>query len=481
MPFVDIIPMHKIILSEVLMRKKSNLDITSSPIRASIISYTLPIIFASLIQVLFNAADLAVLGWFDNSADSSAIGAVGATGAIISLLVNSAIGLSGGTNILLARSIGAEDIPRSRRIVNTSLVLALVGGILMGAVGMISSRWFLTATECPDNCFAGAMTYLYLYYAATPAVLIYSFGAAIIRVSGDSQRPLYYMIISGALKVVMNFILCLVLENKVAAVGIATLASQMLGAVLVTLHLLHIDGPCGLRIKELGFSFDEFKRIMATGLPGAFNGALYSISNLQIQGAINAFGSSAVAGNSASAQIEGLASSCTNAFGTATLTFVGQNIGANKPERVKQSIRTSVIMSVSITVAISVIALLLRVPLLKLFLPADDLAVRFAQVRMFSLFTLFWMAAINNAISSAIQAFGYPTFPMLNSIITVLLFRVVWMSLIYPSLPVVDDPVPNIFNLYSCYMVSWTLSLIAATVMFFVLYTRYKKGKIRSL
>lgn len=463
------------------MSKGNAMDLTKSPIRSSVIKYTLPIICASLIQVLFNAADLAVLGWFDSSADSSALGAVGATGAIIALLVNSAIGLSGGTNILLARAIGANDIPRSRSIVNTSLTLALFGGIIMTIVGIVSARWFLTVTECPENCFSGALTYLFLYFSATPAIMIYSFGAAIIRVSGDSQRPLYYMIFAGALNVVLNFILCLTISNKVAAVGIATLASQVLGAILVIIHLIRIDGPCRLNVKSLSFSASEFKKIMSTGLPSAFNGALYSISNLQIQGAINSFGSSAVAGNSASVQIEGLTSSCTNAFGTAALTFVGQNIGARKEDRVKQSIRFNIIISVSITVFISIFALLFREPLLGIFLPNDELAVRFAEVRMFSLFTLFWMAAINSILSAAIQAFGYPSLPMLNSVVTVLLFRVVWMSLIYPNLPINDDPVSNIFNLYSCYMVSWTLSLITCVTMFTVLYRRYKKGYIKTL
>ena len=463
------------------MSKSDVLDITKSPLKSSIIKYSLPIIFASLIQVLFNAADLAVLGWFDTSSDSSAIGAVGATGAIIALLVNSAIGLSGGTNILLARAIGSQDIPRSRRIVNTSLTLALVGGVIMGVIGIISSRWFLNVTECPSNCFDGALTYLYLYFSATPAIMLYSFGAAIIRVSGDSQRPLNYMILSGALNVVLNLILCLTIDNKVAAVGIATFASQVLGAVLVIIHLLRIEGPCHLNVKELSFSTSEFKKIMATGLPAAFNGALYSISNLQIQGAINSFGSSAVAGNSASSQIEGLTSSCTNAFGTTALTFVGQNIGAGNQDRVKQSIRFNILVSVSITTCISIFALLFRVPLLKIFLPTDELAVRFAQVRMFSLFTLFWMAAINSILSAAIQAFGYPSLPMINSIVTVLLFRVVWMGLIYPNLPINEDPVSNIFNLYSCYMVSWTLSLIACVTIFTVLYKRYKSGRIKTL
>ena len=463
------------------MAKRNSIDIINAPLRPAIIRYTMPIIFASLIQVLFNAADLAVLGWFDSSSDSAAIGAVGATGSIIALLVNSVIGLSNGTNILLARSIGAEDIPRSRRIVSTSLILALAGGIIMSCVGMASASWFLGATKCPDNCFAGALSYLYLYFAAAPAIFIYSFGSAIIRVSGDSQRPLYYMIFAGALNVVMNFILCAILTNKVAAVGIATLSSQVLGAVLVIIHLLRIDGPCRLNVRELTFSFSEFKKIMATGLPGAFNGALYSISNLQIQSAINSFGSSAVAGNSASAQIEGLASSCTNAFGTAALTFVGQNIGARRDDRIKQTIRFSILASVAVTVTFSALALIFRIPLLKLFLPTNELAVRFAEVRMFSLFTLFWMAATNSVLSSSVQAFGYPSFPMTNSIVTVLLFRVLWMGWIYPNLPVSADPVSNIFNLYSCYMVSWTLSLIAITVMFFIVYTRYKRGKIRVL
>lgn len=463
------------------MFKKSSIDVVNSPLRPAIIKYTLPIIFASLIQVLFNAADLAVLGWFDTSADSSAIGAVGATGSIAALLVNSVIGLSNGTNILLARSIGAGDTPRARRIVSTSLLLAVVGGVIMGIIGLISGEWFLSATKCPDNCFAGALSYLYLYFAASPAIFIYSFGAAIIRVSGDSQRPLYYMVIAGALNVVLNFILCVVLTNKVAAVGIATLASQVLGAVLVLIHLIRIDGPCRLNVRELTFSFGEFGKIMSTGLPSAFNTALYSISNLQIQSAINSFGSSAVAGNSASAHIEGVASSCTGAFGTTALTFVGQNIGAGRNDRIKHSIRFSALMSVCITVTISVLALALRRPLLGLFLPTNEMAVRFAEVRMFSLFTLFWMAATNSVLSSSVQAFGYPSFPMINSIVTVLLFRVVWMSVIYPSLPFGPDPVKNIFNLYSCYMVSWTLSLITITVMFFTVYSRYKKGKIKAL
>ena len=463
------------------MFKSSNVDIINSPIRKSVIRYSLPIIFASLIQVLFNAVDLAVLGWFDKTPDSSGIGAVGATGAIIALLVNSAIGLSSGTNILLARSIGSGDVPRSKRIVNTSLLLALAGGVLIGAIGIISGEWFLTATKCPDNCYTGALTYLDLYFAASPAVFVYSFGSAIIRVSGDSQRPLYYMIWSGLLNVIMNVVLCLLLDNKVAAVGVATLASQLLGAVLVIIHLLRIGGACHLELKEIRFSFPEFKKIMVTGLPGAFNSALYSISNLQIQSAINSFGSSAVAGNSASAQIEGLAASCTNAFGTSALTFVGQNVGAGKRERVKQSVSFSTLVSVGITLCISAVALIFRVPLLRIFLPSDALAVSFAEVRMFSILSLFWMAAINSVLSCAIQAFGYPTLPMINSIVTVLLFRVLWMGAIYPNLPVTDNPVSNIFNLYACYMVSWTLSLIACATIFSVIYSRYKNGKMKTL
>lgn len=458
--------------------KNKSVNFTEGKLLPAIITYSIPLIFASLIQMLFNAADLAVLGQFDTSADSSAVGAVGATGAIIGLLVSSVVGLSGGTNVLLARSVGANDVERSQKIVGTSIILSASAGIIMLAVGMLSASRFLEWTNCPENCFGGALTYLYIYFAATPAIYIYNFGAAIIRVSGDSRSPFIYILISGALNVVLNFILCIVMAEKVAAVAIATLVSNVLGAVLVVIHLIRMkDGPCKVNIKHIAFSFKELGNIFLLGLPTAFTTALYSISNLQIQGAINSFGSSAAAGNSASAQLEGFVNSITSSIAMAAMVFVGQNVGAKRRERVKLSIILCVIINGIAALVLGYGVLLFGKPLLGIFLPGDPLGVDVAMVRMACLLSIYFVAAIDSVLSFSLRAFGYTILPMLNSVFTVVLFRTVWMNLIYPNMTFIGDPIKDIFNVYVCYIYSWVMSLVVQIVFFIVIYRRYMTGK----
>ena len=252
------------------MRNKT-VNFTEGKILPSIVQYTIPLILSSLMQLFFSAADLAVLGNFDTSIDSSAIGAVGATGSIVALLVSSVIGLSGGTNVLLSRAVGAKNDDRAQDVVGTSIILSVVAGIVMMTVGYCSARWFLNITACPENCYSGALTYLYIYFAAAPAILIYNFGSAIIRVSGDSHSPFVYILTSGVVNVVLNFVLCLMLEQKVAAVAIATLASNLLGMCLVIRHLLKIKtGACRVDIRRLSFSWKELGNIFVLGLPTAF-------------------------------------------------------------------------------------------------------------------------------------------------------------------------------------------------------------------
>ena len=192
-------------------------------------------------------------------------------------------------------------------------------------------------------------------------------------------------------------------------------------------------------------------------------------------------GDAAVAGVSLVVTLDNVLIVFFTALVTGGSVIVAQRLGTSNTKDISEAAKQLMYATTIVATAVMATVLIFRVPLLKLFLPTDELAVRFAEVRMFSLFTLFWMAAINGILSSSIQAFGYPTFPMLNSIVTVLIFRIIWMNFIYTNLPTTSDPVSNIFNLYSCYMVSWTLSLITCTVMFFVLYYRYKRGKVKSL
>ena len=406
--------------------KKKNIDFTKGDLLPLIIAYSIPIILSGLVQTMFNAADMAVLGAFDKSSDSSAVSAVGATGAIISLLVNSFIGLSGGTNVLLARSVGARDDERSQRIVGSSLILALAVGVVMTVAGILSAPWFLSVTACPANSYTGALTYLYIYLSATPAILIYNFGAAIIRVSGDSRSPFIYILIAGVANVVLNLILCLVLTNKVAAVAIATLVSNVIGMLLTVAHLLRLkEGACRVNIKNLQFSAREMLNIVLLGLPTAFTSALYSISNLQIQSAINLFGSSATAGNNASAQVESFVATILNSVSTTCMVAVGQNIGAGEKTRVKGSIGRSVFINFSVALILGLGLLALGRPMLRIFVPNDSMAVEFGMVRLACLLSMYTFMAVDVTLSNAIRAFGYTLLPMLNSIFTVILFRTV--------------------------------------------------------
>ena len=462
--------------------KRRNIDFTEGKLLPLIIAYWIPLVFAGLVQTMFSAADMAVLGAFDKSSDSSAVGAIGATGAIISLLVNSVIGFSGGTNVLLARSVGAKDEARSQRIVGSSLVLSVIIGFSIIAVGMIAAPWFLDITNCPANSDNGALIYLYIYIAAAPAILIYNFGSAIIRVSGDSRSPFIYILISGVVNVILNFILCVILEEKVAAVAIATLVANVVGALLTVLHLLKLkDGPCRVDIRNLKVSAQEIRNIVLLGLPNAFTTAIYSISNIQIQGAINSFGSSASAGNNASAQVETFVSTLVTAVSTTAMVSVGQNIGAERKDRIKHSIVLCLIMNTIVSVVLGYTALAFGKPLLRIFVPNDALAVDIGKVRLMCLLTIYFIMAIDNTLSSSIRAFGNTLLPMLNSLVTVVLFRTIWMNFIYPNMTFVGDPVKDIFNVYECYIISWIMSFVVQIVLFFAVYNRHMKDKRKTI
>ncbi len=444
------------------MFRKKDIDATQGPIFKNFVIYAIPIAVGSIIQALFNAADMMVLG---KMASSIAVASVGATTTIASLLVNTFIGLSGGTQVVLSHAYGSHDRERIKKTVNTSIILAVVLGIVLTVVGISYAEWFLRMTKCPSDCFNGAVIYLKIYFLAIPMILIYNYGSAIIRVSGDTQRPLYYLIACGLLNVILNVILCLVLTEKVAAVAIATLASQVLGAILVMVRLCTIQSDFKFDIKNLCFDFSVLKKILFIGIPAALNSSLYSISNLQIQSAINSFGSAATAGNTAATNVESFIGSFSNAIGLTCLTFVGQNIGANKKDRIKKTIRVSFICAASTGLVLGMGAFLIGRPLLSLFISDDMTAIEYGYIRMKYILTVYSIGSVNNVIGSVLQAFGHAEMPMLNSVFSVLILRFVWMGIIYPNFQTLN-------NLYFCYTVSWTLSFIIGFTLFSIVYPR---------
>ncbi|MBE6610105.1 MAG: MATE family efflux transporter [Ruminococcaceae bacterium] len=453
------------------MFKIKEINSTEGPLVPSIIKYAIPIAIGALVQVLFNSADIMVLG---NFANSVAVAAVGATTPIVGLVVNSFVGLAGGTNVILAHSVGAKDNDRIKRTVGTSLILSVAIGMILAVVGLFFADWFLEVSACPDECIEGASLYLKIYFASAPFLMLYNFGAAILRVTGDTQRPLYYLIACGLLNVVLNFILCVILSQKVAAVAIATFASQVLGALLVMIRLIKMDGPCKTDLRHLIFCPKTFGRIMALGLPGALNASLYNIANIQIQSAINSYGTAAMAGNTAAISIESWVASFTNSVAATAMAFVGQNLGAKKPERVKKTILYCMVIGVALGILLGDGFFLFGKQFLGVYLPGETEAIEYGYVRMHYILALYFIAAISGVLGNAIAAFGYSILSMFNSVFSVLILRFVWMFFVYPHFQ-------TIHNLYLCFTVSWILALIVNIIMFSVIYRNFKKGKIMKI
>jgi putative MATE family efflux protein len=454
------------------MARIKNVDVLDGKLLPSILRFGIPLLFVALIQSLFNAVDIMVLG---QMADTDAVASVGATTSIVHLLVTISFGISMGGKIVLARLIGEGAKEKTEQTVFTNIMTAIILGALTMVVGIALAPLFLKITNCPAEIYDGALIYLRLYFAAAPAIMIYNFGSNLLQVSGDSQRPLYYMIASGLLNVILNFILCLVMPQKVAAVAIATAASQILGAVLVFRRILVMDNDCRLLLRGVKWNWRSFYKIMANGLPIGFSSSLYSLANLQIQSALNSFGSAAIAGNAAAVNIEGIEGAiAASPWGSAVGVFVGQNVGADNKKRVKRSILICTAISIGVAIVMGVGTTLFSAPLLSLFVDSAD-AVHYGQIRMLYILLPYAIAALNGILSNTIQAFGYSIFSTLNSILSVFVFRMIWMQNVYPLYP-------TFHVLMQCFLVSWMLIALVNLIFFFVLYYgRFKKNKIKKM
>lgn len=455
-----------------LLARNKSIDATEGPLLKSIILYTVPLIISSIIQTLFSAVDMAVLG---NMADSSSVASVGATTSITGLIISSCIGLSAGTKIILSRYIGSRDFTEVKKTISTSLITAVVLGGIIAVIGFVFAGDFLRLTKCPAECFEGAVVYTRIYLLAAPAILLYNYGSSVLVSSGDTQRPLYYIIAGGLLNVILNIVLCLILEQKVAAVAMATIASQILGAFLVVRRIFKMDGCCNLTLRELRGSWQAFVKIIKLGFPLCLHQCLYPLANLQIQSAINSYGVAAIAGNSASGTVEGIKNSLYVGFGQTVAVFAGQNLGANKQDRVKRCVKLCLTLAVTIATVVGVFVFLTGRFWLSIILKDDELAIDYGMTRMFFLVLFGFVSAVNQVLAGTIQTYGYTNFSAANSIFGILIFRILWMKFIYYPLW------ESFTSLMACFLVSWVVTMITNIVGYCVIYRRYKKGLVKRI
>lgn len=458
--------------------KAKNIDATEGKLLPKIILYAIPLILSTLIQQLFNAIDIVVLG---QMANAEAVASVSATTSVTSLLVNSFVGLASGSRVVLARQIGAKDYPNVRKTTDTSLLMGLIIGVIVAAVGFFAAPWFLEITNCPEECIEGALLYIRIYIMAAPFIMLYNFGSSAITAEGDTQRPLYYIMIGGVANVVLNIILCLILPQKVIAVAVATVASQVICSVLVSVRLLKMDGPCKVVIKKMRLSLRAFGSIMRFGLPMMLVNALFPLSNLQIASAINSFGYFATAGNGAASTIENIVSATSGPISVTAATFMGQNIGANKPDRVKMTFWQCMLLTTLFGGLVGVVTFFTgRFWLGTIVGYENEIAITFGLVRMSCTTLFYFIACINNVFGSSLQAYGYSTVSAINSIFSVFVFRFIWMQGIYPFFA--EQPTyERFFMVTFCFLVSWLIRMAVNIVAFSVVSAKYKRGFRRVL
>lgn len=445
------------------------IDATQGSLTKYIFAYTFPLILSTILQSLFSIADKAVLG---NLAGTVAVASVAATGTVSSLIINGAVGLSSGTSIVLARFIGQKDEQKIRATIDTSLITSLALGLLVAVLGFFLAPVFLTVTNCPADCFDGAVLYMRITLMAAPATLLYNYGAAILRVIGDTKRPLLYVMIAGVINVTLNVILCVVLPQKVLAVAIATVASTVVSAVLVMRRLCRMQDSSRVELSKMRFEFAAFKRVFRFGVPAAISNLVLPLGNLQISAAINSYGTAALAGHSAACSVETVAFAFSSGFSSATMVFMGQNIGARSIERVRRSFWLCMTYSFFLTGTVGLISYLSGEFWIGVIIGnSSAAAVEYGMMRLFYVLQFIFINAISGVLTGSLRAFGYPFLTSMTNIAFTLGFRVGWMQFIYPLFPRFE-------TIMLSYTVSWILNAVFYIICVFVIYRKYVKTGI---
>lgn len=442
-------------------KNKYEMDMCSGALLPKILLYSLPLMLSGILQLLFNAADIVVVGRF---AGNDALAAVGSTSSLINLLVNVFMGLSVGTNVMVAHFYGAGQKRELEEMVHTAILTSLVSGVILIFVGLALSRPALLLMDTPENVIDQAVLYIRIYFVGMPVMMLYNFGSAVLRAVGDTRRPLYFLLIAGVVNVVLNLFFVIVLSMGVAGVALATVISQGISAALVLLCLMRSQGDYQVSLKKLRIVKDKMIKMVKIGLPAGLQGALFSVSNVLIQSSVNSFGSIAMAGNTAAQNLEGFVYTAMNSLHQTCISFTGQNYGARQYKRMGRILLICLGCVIVVGVVMGNGVYLAGDVLLKLYSP-DEEVIRYGVLRLLYICTTYALCGMMDVMVGAIRGMGYGVMPMLVSLTGACLFRVVWIMTVfraYHSLEV----------LYVSYPISWALTFAVHLLCFFIVYRR---------
>lgn len=423
----------------------------NGPLLGKILLFSFPLMLSSILQLLFNAADIIVVGRW---AGDNSLAAVGSNTSLINLMVNLFVGLSVGTNVLAARFFGAKKEKELSETVHTAIMLSLVSGAGLAVIGLLFAEPILRLMDTPDNVLRLAALYLKIYFLGMPALMIYNFGSAVLRAKGDTQRPLIYLTAAGIINVCLNLLFVIKFRMDVAGVGAATAISQFISAGLIIRCLLKEEDGFRLQLKKLKIHKNRLIAIMQIGLPAGFQGMLFSLSNVVIQSAINGFGDIVMAGSAAAANIECFVYFGMNAFYQAAISFTSQNVGAGKYERVKSIMIQTVFLSAATGIILGGAAYIFGPFLLGIY-STNAAVIAQGMIRIAFISLPYALCGIMDTLVGILRGLGYSIAPMLVSLMGACVSRIVWIATLF-QMPMFH----KVEFIYVSYPVTWTITAL---------------------
>lgn len=446
-------------------KKNYEMDMCSGALLPKILIFTIPLMLSSLLQLLFNAADIVVVGKF---AGDNALAAVGCTSALINLLTNLFVGLSIGSNVLAARYYGAKQNEELSATVHTSMLISAISGIILTVVGITFAGVILTWMGTPEKVHGLATIYLRIYFVGMTAMMIYNFGSSLLRAIGDTKRPLYYLLFAGVINVILNLIFVIIFKMSVAGVALATAISQCISAFLIIRCLMKETGAIKLVLSKLHIDKSKLARIFRIGFPASIQGILFSLSNVIIQSSVNSFGDIIVAGNSAAANIEGFVWVSMNAFSQASMAFTSQNLGSAKYERINKILIYSEICVFTVGAVMGNMIYLFGAPLMSIYTDSQEVIVAGIE-RMRVICCTYALCGMMDVAVGSLRGLGYSMAPMFVSLIGVCGLRLIWIFTAF-QLPQFHTPT----WLFLTYPASWLITLVAHIICFVIVRRKMK-------
>ncbi len=448
------------------MASKYSLDMTKGPFLKKILRFSLPLVLTGLLQMIYNTADVIVVGRF---AGGTALAAVGATSSLVHLILNIFLGLSMGSGVMTAKYIGARDEDSVKRCVHSAMLLSILSGIFVAIFGFVFSEQLLIMMDSPSDVLPLSKLYLQIFFLGAPAGMVFNFGASIVRATGDTKKPLVILSISGIVNIVLNLILVINFHMSVAGVAIATITSQYISATVIVIVLLNMKNACKLNLKKVRFHKEEVKRILYVGIPAGIQNSLFSVSNVIIQTTVNSFGSVAMAGIAAGSNVDTFIYTCTNAISQTTMTFSSQNFGAKKYENFNKIYFRCVLLTIAIAGSMGALGVIFKEFFVGIF-STDPAVIEIGAQRLTLILPFYFFCSLMDVGAGQLRGMGKSFLPMIVSLLGGCGIRLLWIFVFFPKNP-------TLMYLYYAYPISWTITFVVLFVCYFIVRGNIKNKK----